>query len=96
MEHCNSISLDGTANQNPNRRGKGNAADNSQVDANYLWRIITTVEERIVNLGSPALVLEIIQNGKVLIYEMFRAHDSRCSRNTEATECLKLLVKTKT
>ena len=31
MEHFNSMSFDATANQNPNRKGKGNAADNSQV-----------------------------------------------------------------
>ena len=71
--------LDVTTNQNPHKKGKGNAANNSQVDANYLWRKITVVEEWIANLGSPALVLEIIQNGKVLIQEMFREHGSRCS-----------------
>ena len=85
--------LDISANQNTNKKGKGNAANNSQVDANYQWRKITAVEERIANLGSPALVLEIIHHGKVLIQEMFRAHVSQCSRNIRATEYLDLSTK---
>ena len=47
--------LDVTANQNPKKGGKSNTVDNSQVDAKYLSRKITVVEEKPINQSNKSI-----------------------------------------